>query len=68
MLPVLPSKSPCPVHSVLYRVLDYLCELCFVLQIAAAKNAVCNGTLAFENCAGVVSSGNGNGNGASGTV
>ena len=68
MLPVLPSKSPCPMHSALYHVLDYLCELCFVLQIAAAKNAVCNGAVAFENCAGVVSSGNGNGNGAVGTV
>ena len=37
-----------------------------MLQIAAAKNAVCNGAVAFENCAGVVSSGNDNR--AAGTV
>ena len=60
------SKSSCPVHSALRRVLDSLCELCFLLQIAAAKIAVCNGAVAVENCAGVVSSGNGNG--AAGTV
>ena len=36
------------------------------MQIAAAKIAVCNGAIAVENCAGVVSSGNGNG--AAGTV
>ena len=61
ILPVLPFKSPCPVHSVLYRVLDYLCELFFVVQVAAAKNVAFNGSVAIEDDTGVASTGSCNG-------
>ena len=61
ILPVLPFKSPCPAHSVLYRVVAYLCELCSVVQVAAAKNAIFNGSVATENGTAVVSTGNCNG-------
>lgn len=63
-MPVPPSVSPCPAQSVVPIVLDSLCDLWLVLQIAAAKNAVSNGSAANGNGAAVVS----NGNGAAATV
>ena len=47
--------------TVLHSVLDYLCELFFVGKVAAAKNAVFNGSVAIGDDTGVVPSGSCNG-------
>ena len=57
-------RAPCTAHYILYLTIFVSSALCY--RIAAAKNAVCNGAIAIENFARVVSSGNDNR--AAGTV